>query len=250
MAMNHLYYVAKVRRSTICTLAVALCAVAGTAWAGESRETSDTTIAEKPLFEVPDFSRGGFVLSLEYSPWAAWSFDQAHLASQVGDLAAGVFIAQAKSQHTASLHMAYNVLAHGRRGLHGHGLEHRRPRPGRRRLPRGHGRLAPAAAGVDAPGPAAFGRVDLKVYFGAGYGIAGQSTGMDGLVTELGFDAMFFFSRYFALGLYGRLMFLQWDKFYLDYYGRDRPGMTIPLPQGSGGTFGSFGFAMHFRAGD
>ncbi len=225
--------------------------MAGSAFAGESRETSDTTVADKPLFEVPDFSRGGFVLSLEYSPWASWSVDQAHLASQVGDAAAGVFIAQAKSQHTASLHMAYNILGHASIGVDFTATGWNIAEPSR-----GGGGFLVGTVGWHPLQLVWMHQdrrplgVDLKVYFGAGYGIAGQSTGMDGLVTELGFDAMFFFSRYFALGLYGRLMFLQWDKFYLDYYGRDQPGMTIPLPQGSGGTFGSFGFAMHFRAGD
>jgi hypothetical protein len=92
--------------------------------------------------------------------------------------------------------------------------------------------------------------IDFGTYFGAGYGIAGQRLGMDGLVYEWGANLDWFFAKYFALGIFVRGVFLAWDNLYIDYNNRSLPGMTVPLPKTSGGAFWTFGVSLNFRAGD
>ncbi|MBL9038875.1 MAG: hypothetical protein JNG84_10195, partial [Archangium sp.] len=87
-------------------------------------------------------------------------------------------------------------------------------------------------------------------FFGVGYGIVGQRTGIDGLVLEAGFQADYFFTRFFGLGFFVRGVFLNGSSFYLDYNNRSLPGNTLALPQGSGGSFTTLGFTLQFRAGE
>lgn len=221
--------------------------MAGGALAQETHESSGTEpTTKKPLFEVPDFNHGGFVMSLGYAPFAGFSFDAAKLNSQTQGLG-DTFIAEARPQQTASIQLAYTILGHASLGVDFTAVGWNITDPNRGGAGFLLGTLGWHPLQLlwmhEDRRPAG---VDLKVLFGAGYGIAGQTFGMDGSIWEVGFDAMFFFSRFFGLGLFGRMVFLGWDKFYWDFNGKQ----YAPLPQGTGGTFATFGFAMHFRAGD
>jgi len=207
--------------------------VAGAAWA-----------------DPPQFSKGGFLFSVDYGP-GLWALDRAHLASQVPEPMANTFVTDAQSTHTVTLSAGYNIRGHASvaADFTATGWNLFDANRG------GAGFLAGSVAWhplelvwmnkEQRPFP-----IDASTSFGVGYGIAGQHTGMDGLVLEWSTKVDYFFSRYFGLGIFARGVFLQWDKFYLDYYGRSNPGATLALPKGSGGAFWHLGIALHFRAGD
>lgn len=195
---------------------------------------------------MPRFSEGGFVMTVQYGV-GLWGMDRPKLVSQVGGILADSFITDVQNTHTATLKASYNILGHASIGVDftGTGWNVFDVNRG------GAGFLAGTLAWHPLElvwmqkkvRPLA---LDASVFFGAGYGIAGRITGMDGLVLEGGFQADWYFTRYFGVGLFARGVFPQWDKFYTDFYGR----VFAQLPQGSGGAFWTLGASLHFRAGE
>jgi len=198
----------------------------------------------------PSFSEGGFVISVQYGP-GFWGLDQPRLANQVGSDLAQSLITSVQNTHTVSLALSYSILGHASLGvdLTGTGWNLSESYRG------GAGMLVGKVAWhplqlvwmrkEHRPVP-----LDVSPFFGIGYGIAGQSTGMDGLLFETGFNVDYFFTRYFGVGFFARFVFFDFRSFYLDYNNRSQPGATLALKDGSGGTFITIGFAIHLRAGD
>jgi hypothetical protein len=202
------------------------------------------------LADPPKFSQGGFLLTAMYGP-GFWSFDRALLGSQVGDGNVGVFLADIVNTHTIALRAGYNILGHASVGADFTATGWRIDTPDRG----GGGVLTGYVAWH--PLELVFMKkeqrpigLDVSTMFGVGYGIMGQRRGMDGVVLQWGLNADYFLARYFAVGLFAKGSFLLWDKFYIDYYGRDQPGNTIQLTRGSGGSFWTLGIAITFRAGE
>jgi hypothetical protein len=202
--------------------------------------------------DPPKFSQGGFLFSVSYGP-GFWGFDRASLASQVGQGNAEVFAVQdpVSPSHAVALRAGYNILGHASLGVDFSATGWRIDQPSR-----GGGGVI---TGFVAWHPLELVwmkkeqrpiGLDVSTMFGVGYGIMGQNRGMDGLVLQWGFNADYFFARYFGAGLFAKGSFLLWDKFYLDYYGRDQPGNTIANIKNLGGSFWMLGLALTFRAGD
>lgn len=205
--------------------------------------------------EPPKFNEGGFLFQIQYGP-GFWTMSEGHLNDLTGNAdPAGVnaFVTDLPTTHTATVGMAYNILGHasigadltatgwrlteGSRGGGGfvvgkvawHPLELFFLRKERRPIP-----------------------LDFNTYFGVGYGIVGAGAnngnlrGMDGLLFEWGLNVDWFFTRYFALGVFARGVFFNWDKFYQDYDNK----VFIALSSPSGGSFWTFGLTITLRAGD
>ncbi len=220
--------------------------------------------------DPPHFSSGGFNFQIQYGP-GFWTVDAARLGNDpgveppagmqrltVGPTNAGLFKDQLQNTHTVSLSAAYNILGHASIGAD---------------ITATGWRLFDSSRGG---GGFVIGKVawhpielfflnkekrpigiDASTFFGVGYGIVGGATavagfpnGMDGLVFEWGANVDYFFARYFGLGFFARGIFLNWEKFYLDFNNRDVPGNTIPLAKPLGGSFWTFGISMTFRAGE
>ena len=202
------------------------------------------------LADGPNFSSGGFTLSIQYGP-GFWGMDRPKLSTQVGPDLANTFITELQNTHTVSLRAGYNIKGHVSisADLTGTGWNITAPNRG------GAGFLTGTVAWhplelvfmnkEKRPVP-----LDISPFFGIGYSIVGETTGADGLIFQTGFNADYFFTRYFGLGLFVRAFFMSYDKFYIDYYSRGQPGADLPLPQSSGGNFVTFGIAVHFRAGE
>jgi hypothetical protein len=201
--------------------------------------------------EPPKFSEGGFLFSLSYGP-GFWSFDKTLLGAQVGSSNAEVYLSDAVSPgHAVALRVGYNILGHASLGVDFSATGWRLDQP-----TRGGGGLVTGFLAwhplelvwlKKAQRPIG---LDVSTLFGVGYGIMGQNRGMDGLVLQWGLNADYFFTRFVGAGLFAKGSFLLWDKFYIDYYGRDQPGNTVPVPRGSGGSFWMLGVAFTFRAGE
>lgn len=208
-------------------LVAALCA--GAAWA-----------------DPPQFSKGGFLFSVDYGP-GIWALDRDKLAAQVGPAAADIFVTDAQSTHAVALSAGYNIKGHATLAADFTATGWNVFDPSRG----GAGFLTGSVAWhplelvwmnkEQRPFP-----VDASTSFGVGYGICGQTFGMDGVVLQWAAKVDYFFSRYFGVGVFARGTFLQWNKFYTNF--NDRVGPD--LPQGSGGAFWHLGIALHFRAGD
>lgn len=198
----------------------------------------------------PKFKEGGFHLGLEYGP-GFFALDRPNLAVQVGQSNADVFVNEAQNTHTVAVTLGYNILGHASINANitatGWNLD---------KDTRGGGGFAGGYVAwhplqlifinkEERPIP-----LDFNLYFGAGYGIVGQHTGMDGLVWMTGLNVQFFFTRYFGIGTFARANVLNWSNFYLDYNNRSQPGATLPLPKGSGGAFWHLGFSLILRVGN
>lgn len=203
--------------------------------------------------EAPKFQSGGFTFQLQYGP-GFWALDQAKLAGQVDAKDPGgaeTFIAQAQNSHTVSVKLAYNILGHASIGaeLTATGWNLFDPTRGGAGFAIGEVAWHPLQLifmnKEVRPIP-----LDVSTFFGLGYGIAGQARGMDGLLLEWGLNADWFFTRYFAVGVFVRGVFFDWSSYYIDFNNRSTPGATIALPQTSGGAFWTFGLALTLRAGD
>lgn len=206
--------------------------------------------ASSALADPPKFSQGGFLFSIMYGP-GFWSFNRTLLAGQVGDANADVFINDAVTGHTPALRAAYNILGHASLGVDftATGWDITTPQRGGAGFLTGFVAWHPLELVWMKKEQRPIG-LDLNTMFGVGYGIMGENRGMDGLILQWGFNVDYFFARYFGAGLFAKGTFLLWDKFYLDYYGRDQPGNTVQAPKGSGGSFWTLGIALTFRAGD
>ena len=211
--------------------------------------------------DPPKFSSGGVIFSIQYGPFGFFSFDRTFIGKQLplivpqaattGQALADQFLGDLQSTHTVGLRLGYNILGHAtlavdlvatgwnlsqtNRGGGGiltgtlawHPLELIFLKKERRPIP-----------------------IDASIFFGAGYGIFGQTLGMDGLVWQWGMTADFWFNRFVGLGVFVRGSFPRWGAMYLDYDNRSAPGNTLPLPQTSGGQFWHPGFELILRIGD
>jgi hypothetical protein len=203
--------------------------------------------------QPPRFQEGGFVVTVQYGP-GFWALDGARLAEQVDATDPGgaeLFLGGVRDTHTVSLRLAYSILGHASLGAELTATGWNLADPTRGGAGFGVGTLTWHPLQLVfmqkevRPIP-----IDLGTWFGVGYGIAGQKRGMDGLIFEWGANLDWFFTRYFALGLFTRGVFFSWDNYFLDYQNRALPGMTIPLPKTSGGAFWTFGVSISLRAGD
>ena len=222
-----------------------------------------------PANGVPQFSTGGFTLQLQYGP-GYWSVDTTALGADagkdglmVGPQRAGLFTGMLNDpkhtpSHAISLSMAYNILGHVSIGadLTATGWNVFDASRGGAGFVIGKIAWHPLELFFMNKEKRPVG-IDFSTFFGVGYGIVGGGTavagnplGMDGLLFEWGTNVDYFFARYFGLGLFVRGVFLNWDKFYLDFNNRDVPGNTIPLAKPLGGSFWTFGISMTFRAGE
>lgn len=198
----------------------------------------------------PNFSEGGFLVSLQYGP-GFWGIDQPKIAAQLGLAAARDFAGELQNTHTVSLGLGYTILGHASIGADLTATGWNLPDPNRGGAGFAIGRVAWHPLQLlwlqkeRRPVP-----LDVSLFFGVGYGIVGRSTGMDGLVLETGINADYWFAKYFGIGFFARFVFLNFSNYYIDYNNRSQPGNTVALKDGSGGTFISAGFALHLRAGD
>jgi hypothetical protein len=201
------------------------------------------------LADPPKFSEGGFLFSVMYGP-GFWSFNRTLLAEQVGGANADVYIADAVTSHTVSLRAGYNILGHASLGVDfsATGWDVTMANRGGGGVLTGYVAWHPLELVWMKKEQRPIG-LDVSTLFGVGYGIMGESRGMDGLVFQWGFNADYFFARFFGAGLFAKGTFLQWDKFYLDYNNRDLPGNTLKVTRGTGGSFWTLGIALTFRAG-
>jgi hypothetical protein len=233
--MVRLFYSRAVAVSTFRLAVLSLALATSSAWA-----------------DPPKFSEGGFVFSMQYGP-GFWVINEADLAAQVGAQYASVFVSDLKTSHTLSLRAAYNILGHASVGVDftGTGWNVFSSNRGGAGFIVGTVGWHPLEAVFKImkyeKRPVNF---DISTCFGIGYGIAGQTLGSDGLTLEWTFNFDWFFTRYFALGLFTRGAFLKWNSLYLDFNNRDVPGNTIPLPNGLGGAFWTVGLSLNFRAGE
>lgn len=202
------------------------------------------------LADPPKFSEGGFLFSVMYGP-GIWGFNRTLLAEQVGAGNADLFIADAVTSHTVSLRAGYNILGHASFGVDfsATGWDVTMANRGGGGFVTGYLAWHPLELVWMKKDQRPIG-LDVSTMFGVGYGIMGENRGMDGLVLQWGFNADYFFARYFGVGLFAKGTFLQWDKFYLDYNGRDLPGNTVMVPKGTGGSFWTLGISLTFRAGN
>jgi hypothetical protein len=200
--------------------------------------------------DPPKFSQGGFTFTVMYGP-GFWSFDRTLLAGQVGSANADIFITDTVTGHTPALRAAYNILGHASLGVDftATGWDITMANRGGAGFLTGFVAWHPLELVWLKKETRPIG-LDVSTLFGVGYGIAGEQRGMDGLVLQWGFNADYFFARYFGAGLFVKGTFLQWDKFYIDYNNRDLPGNTISVPKGNGGSFWTMGISMTFRAGE
>jgi hypothetical protein len=219
--------------------------------------------------DPPHFSSGGFNFQIQYGP-GFWTVDQAKLGSDpgvtdamgnryvVGPTNAELFKTSLQNTHTVSLSAAYNIMGHASIGadLTATGWNLFDVSRGGGGMVIGKVAWHPLELFFMKKEKRPIG-IDASTFFGVGYGIVGGATsvagfpnGMDGLLFEWGANVDYFFARYFGLGFFARGVFLNWDKFYLDFNNRDVPGNSIALAKPLGGSFWTFGISMTFRAGE
>ncbi|HEY3452454.1 MAG TPA: hypothetical protein VGK67_39285 [Myxococcales bacterium] len=89
---------------------------------------------------------------------------------------------------------------------------------------------------------------DLFVEGGAGFGLVGKHRAMQGLVGSVGLGTEGYPAQWVSIGVRATWYFPAFNEYIIDYDNRASPGMTIPLPEGSGGRFFSCtGYlAFHF----
>ena len=199
----------------------------------------------------PMFSRSGLYLNLEYGP-GFYEFSQPYIAAQLaaqpgGDPAdATIFVDELMAQwhHTGTARLGLDLAGHVsvEAVLTGAGWNVQSPDRG------GGGYLG----GVLAWHPLQLifqdnRAVDLSAFGGGGYGIVGRTRGADGLFYTWGGTFDYYFSPTFYVGAFYRRVLPQFDKFYINYDMRSDPGMTLALPDKSGGSFWTAGLAMGLR---
>ncbi len=212
---------------------------------------------------TPAFHKGGFMFALQYGP-GLWDLKRGTLAPRIAALiedeaeselehdAAWNFLGQPVVSHTVSMSLGYNILGHVTIGADitatGWNLD---------TIERGGGgfiigKLAwhPLALihAITDQRPTL--GLDVSTFFGVGYGIIGSSRGMDGAVIEWGGQVDYFFLKYVALGFFWRGVFLNFDKYYIDYENRDVAGNTLVLNPVSGGSMWTLGVTLTLRAGE
>jgi hypothetical protein len=204
---------------------------------------------------VPDFSRGAVIFGIQ-GGYAVWGLNLNAIKQSTDGFDPGGaedFVAQtAQGIGAASLKLGYNILGHvtidaeltangwrifdASRGGAGFliGALHWHP-------------LQIARRNQAHPLP-----FDASLFFGYGYGIGGSSTtnplragtsnGMDGQLMEFGVDATYFVSKTVGFGIFGRGIFLNWDKYYIDFDNKVYTKVAGPV-----GSVWTFGVAIEFR---
>ncbi|HZA52372.1 MAG TPA: hypothetical protein VE549_16625 [Myxococcaceae bacterium] len=194
----------------------------------------------------PVFSRSGLYFNLQYGP-GFYKFSQPHLAAQLEDPNdATIFVDEMMGQwnHTGSARLGLNIagFASVEAVLTGAGWNVTS-------VDRGGGGYLGGVLGLH-PLQLFFQDnrvVDISAFGGAGYGIVGKTRGADGRFLTWGGTVDYYFSPSVFLGAFYRYIRPQFENFYINYDLRSQPGMTVPLPNGSGGSFWTAGLTMGFR---
>lgn len=248
------------KRFVLAVFLVPLAAAADTFEDGEvhvkEREATPVPVAPRAHDDrAPDFSRGAVIFSIQ-GGYAVWGLNLAAIQADTESFDPGGaqdFVNQtAQGVGAGSIKLGYNILGHvtidaeltgtgwrifdASRGgagflvgaLHWHPLE---------------------IARRNQAHPLPF---DASLFFGYGYGIGGSSTtnplragtsnGMDGRLMEFGVDATYFVSKSVGFGLYGRGIFLSWNKYYIDFDNNISTPVAGPV-----GSVWTFGLAIDFR---
>lgn len=210
-------------------------------------------LATVALADPPKFKEGGFNFQIQYGP-GFWTMPKAQLeADPAVGVEAGPFVDMLQNTHTVSISAYYNILGHASIGADLTATGWRLTDSTRGGGGFAIGKIAwhPMQLFFLQKDERPFG-LDVNTYFGVGYGIvggpivSGSSRGMDGLIFEWGFNADYYFTKFFGLGLFARGVFLNWDRYILDYDGKVYAAMGKPL----GGSFWTFGLSLTFRGGE
>ncbi len=212
--------------------------------------------AESHASSGPKFSSGGGIFGLQYGP-GIWMLDTQAIDSQLGLQCPGCgtrFNSDIRTGgdwptggHTLGLRIGYNILGHASIELNVVATGWNVFNSNRGGAGFGTGVIAWHPLQLvfmnkaERPIP-----LDVSMLFGVGYGIAGQTFGMDGLILQWGMNAEWFFTKFIALGLFVKGTFFQWHTFYLDFDNK----VSLPLPKGSGGAFWFPGVEVIFRFGE
>jgi hypothetical protein len=184
-----------------------------------------------------------------------WSLDRAKVANQIGirDDPANFFNGSAVDAQAASLRGGYNVLGHAHAGVHflATGWEVLNSARGGAGYIGGEVGWHPLSlvSALLPGGPLPEERYyDLWLEAGIGYGIVGKKRAMDGGIATFGLAAEGYPLPWLSLGLRTTWYFPFFSRYILDYDHRADPGMSLDLPQGSGGSFLAFNafVAFHF----
>lgn len=204
-----------------------------------------TLLFALPAFAaMPEFGKGGAVIGLQYG-YGIWNIDRPKLTPQVGQANADQMFADTQNGHSATLRLGYNILGHAtvEATATATGWDITEANRGGGGFVTGGAHWHPLE--IFMKGKERF--YDASLFLGFGYGLMGENTGMDGFVWQYGLGADFFFSRILALGLFMRSTQLSFSSFYLDYNNRSLPGATVPMPNGSGGSFMQLGVTLTLR---
>ncbi len=199
----------------------------------------------------PKFSTGGFLFTVQWGE-GFWKLGRQHIDSQIGAPNGEYYTQDAQNTPaTFALRAGYNILGHAT-------IEGQITATGWNLWDPSRGGGGRASGGVrwhplelvfinkpERPLP-----IDASIAYGLGYGIMGQRRGADGLVHTFEMNVDYYFNRFFGLGFFFRMTYLDWHSFYLDYDNRSLPGNTLTLNQGLDGFFWHVGISMNLRFGD
>lgn len=202
------------------------------------------------------FGHAGAYFQLGYG-YNWWSLDRAKVTAQVGgrDDTGNFFDRSLANAQAASVRGGYNVLGHGHIGFHflATGWEITNSSRGGAGYIGGEIGWHPFSlvSALLPNGPIPGGKYwDFWLEGGVGYGIVGKQRALDGEVATFGLAVEGYPLPWLSLGLRTAWYFPFFSRYILDYDHRADPGMTIDLPDGSGGSFFAFNafFAFHFGA--
>ena len=198
----------------------------------------------------PDFSAGGVVFALEYGP-GSWFLDGPKLNAQLPPWEQSLLTGTTLNGHSATLRLGYNVLGHAtvEGSLTATGWNLFEPSRGGAGFGTGvlHWHPLQLVEQLWAPAWMKERAYDGSLFFGLGYGILGQTRGLDGLVWQWGADAHWYLGRSIGLGLFVRGTQLATSSYYADFYNRALAGNTILLTDPSIGSFVQFGVSLELR---
>lgn len=201
---------------------------------------------------VPDFSAGGVVFSLQYGP-GSWFLDGPKLNEQLQNFPfeQGLLTDTTLNGQSATVRLGYNVLGHAtvEGTLTATGWNLFDPNRGGAGFGTGvlHWHPLQLVDQLYAPAWMKERAYDASLFVGMGYGILGQTRGLDGLVWQWGADANWYFGKSIGLGLFVRSTQLATTNYYIDFYNRSVAGNTIVLADGGVGSFVQFGVDLTLR---